>query len=644
MMKVVRTRGGKIFLAVLFGLMSVSLIGFGLPGMNSFGQPNAARVGDFKITALDLEQEFTNVLQNQMRQSGNFVNRTQALEDGVLEDTLARLILRRQMQQAAKDSEIRITDESLATIIRNTEAFQDEDGNFDRERFNFIVYQAGITPEIYAEETKVDLSRGQMSQAVISGVQAPNIMVDLLAAFEARTRDVSFVRVNETTVSMDTEPSDDELATLYEDNLAAFETPERRTVSYMRFGPPDVADRVTVSEEDILAEYNRQIDNFRVGAQRQFDQILIDSLDQADILAGFADSDESFETIVQENLPELNMPVIEVEWAEQDALLPELADVVFAMDVGEISDAIETDLGTFVVRLTGVRDEGIQPLNNVRTGLREQLQRRNAADALFDFSTDIDQALVAGRTLEDIAEEFGLDVRTLPGIGEDGELQGGVEQPTGIDMTLVADEAFYLEIGETSPLLEISNNGYVAVRLDGVTEASTQTLDEAREQLTAIWATTARRRMASEAAATMTDAVANGATWQEAASTTGIELSDEDIFTQTGLSRRNAEENTVVFPALIRTIFDLESVGDADRLRIGNVWYVVRLEGTDSQDVAPATSLLLADNLKESITFDILSQYQLMLDQRYPARINYSVIDYFHNPQDYQNQGHYGGH
>ena len=637
MMRALRGRGGKIFLGALFVLIGASMVSFGLPGMTGFGTPNAARVGDFKITANDLEQEFTNELQNRMQQTGTFVNRAQALDDGVLEETLARMILRMQMQQAAVDSEIRITDETLATMIRNTEGFQDENGNFDRERFNFIIYQAGITPEIYARETRKEVSRGQISQAVISGIQAPNIMVDLLGDFESRTRDVTYVRINEAIVPVTDEPSDEVLQSLYDENTALFQTPERRTLSILQFGPPDVADRVTVTDAQILEEYNRQIDTFRVGAQRRFEQVLLDAPEQAALITAAAESGDSLEAIVAAAVPDLSTPVIEVEWAEEESLLPELADVVFSMSVGEVSDAIETDIGTFVVRLTGEQEEGTRPLDEVRDALTVRLQRRNAATALFDFSADIDQALAAEKTLEEIAEEFNLEVTQLPGIQEDATLMAGVEAPSNLDLQTLADEAFYLELTEKSPLLEIGNNGYMVLRLDAIEEESSEDLEQARDRLVSIWETGQRRRIAADAAATITEAVANGTDWDDAFTEAGLNSDDYDVLTANDVTRRSADGTLA--PALVRTIFDLPEIGSADRLRIGNVWYVVKLEDTKSQEINATEVNNLTENLRQSMTFDILSQYQLMLDQRYPASINYSVIDYFHNPQDYQQQG-----
>ena len=632
MMKVARSTIGKVFMAVLFGLMSLSLLSFGVPGMTSIGQQNAALVGDYKVTATELDQEFSLELQEEMRRTGTFINRMDALEQGKLEESLARLILRRQMQQAAKDAEVLVTDETVAQNIRNTKGFQDDDGNFDRNRFEFILNQANITPELYAAQQKIDLSRGQMSQTIISGVIAPDLMVDLLRDFEGRARNISYISLSEETMPVTGEPDEAALQNLYETSIESFQLPERRKVAVLRFGPTDVENRVTVTDEQVLAEYNRQIEAFRVDAQRRFEQVLVDTPEQADaILAARADNEPLQET-VSKALPDLDTPVLEVDWTEEAALLPELAEQVFSMDVGDVSGAIQTDLGIFVVRLTGTKEAGTRPLDEVRDGIVAQLKRRNATEALFDFSDDIDQALIASRPLEEIAEEYGLTLHTIEGLAEDGTQPYGATRLDGLDYKLVADEAFYLEQGEVSPLLETGGSGYIAVRVEGVTPASTETIDAVHERLVDMWLMLEQRKVAAEAAKVINEALTEGASWEDAIAKAGLEASRIEVKTVTDMTR--GDDNGDLPPSLRRAAFELDKEGSADRLRIGNAWNILRLDGLGQVKISDNLEEQVKGALDNTIAFDLLSQYQRLLDQRYPARINYNVVNGFHTPGD----------
>ncbi|MEM6902349.1 MAG: peptidyl-prolyl cis-trans isomerase [Pseudomonadota bacterium] len=627
MRKMMQNRAGRIVITVLFSLMALSMISFGVTDFSMVGNSNAALVGDHKITALELDQSFSFELAEEQRETGQFVNRVEALTEGRLEEALARLILRRQMQQAATDSEVLITEESLATIIRNNDGFQDENGNFDRERFNFIVYQAGLTPELYASQVKASMTRSQMSQTVLSGIVPPSLMLDVLTEFQGRTRDVSYISISEQAVPIEGEPTEEELAVLYEQNLESFRTPERRSVSVLTFGPGDVVDRVTVTEEQLLAEYNRQIDSFRVDERRRFEQVLLDSQDQADTLLAAATDGDSLADIVNVAFTGNAPFVSDVDWAEREMLLPEMADAVFALQVGEISDPIETDLGLHIVRLTGSQEAGTRPLDDVRTTLTEQVQRRNAADALFEFSSEVDQALINQTPFEQIVEELGGQVIALDGVDENGALPEGTPQPP-FGLTIVAEEAFFLEADEVSPLFESNNGGYLAVRLNGVTPANTRSIDEVRPQLVGLWEDIERRRAMAEVAATVNDEVRDGAEWDAALAAAGLDSSDIDVQQLVQLSR--ADRNTTVAPAILRAIFDLTEPGDTDRLRMGDQWVVMRIEGVASEPVDPRQVNEMRETLTSTLSLDLLSQYQRVLDQRYPARINFNVINSFH--------------
>jgi peptidyl-prolyl cis-trans isomerase D len=627
MMKLVHSRGGKLFLGVLFFFMSLSLLSFGLTDIGGYSQPNAAKVGDFTITATDLDQEFSEAIEEKRRDTGTFITRPQALEQGMLEQSLARLILRRQMQQAAKDAGVAVTDETVATIIRNNSGFKNPEGQFDRERFSFIIEQAGLTPERYADIVRVDTLRGQMSQAVASFVPTPELMLDALREFQGRSRNVSYVRIGEKAVTVTREPTDEELQTVYDQNVEKFSEPERREVTVLGFGPADVAGLVEVDDADIEAEYNRQLDRFKIGERRRFEQILVDSAEDAQKISEAADGrslEESSKAVLGDKAPS----VLQVDWTERGTLLPEIGDAVFALKVGEVSQPIETGLGTHIVQVTGVQEAGTRPLAEVREALAAQLQRQNAADKLFEISAQVEQMLVAQDSLEDIAAKFNLQAHKLEGLGEDGSL-AAFDGPLPPDAQLMADEAFYLEPGEVSPLLEGSQGTYLAVRLESIKPAVIKQLDEVKDEVTTIWQEIEQRSVAAKAAEALNKALAEGKSWDDAKQ--AAELAADAFPTETAKQLLRSEKNDFP-PAAVRTAFDLGKIGDSDRLRIGDEWYVLRLDEVSSEAIGQGASTDLRSKLKDDLVYDLLSQYQRVLDKRYPARINYRVVNAFHKP------------
>jgi peptidyl-prolyl cis-trans isomerase D len=317
--------------------------------------------------------------------------------------------------------------------------------------------------------------------------------------------------------------------------------------------------------------------------------------------------------------------------------LPGLADAVFAMEVGDVSGAIETDLGIFVVRLTGSQEAGTRPVEDVRDALIAQLQRRNATEALFDFSAEIDQALIASQSLEEIAETYNLSLVAIAGLAEDASVPTGSAVPNNIDLKLVADEVFYLEQGEVSPLLESGGSSYVAIRVDGITPESTEPMETVREQLVDMWLALEQRRIAAEAAQIIDEAITAGDDWPTAITKAGLDASRIEIQTVTGLTRR--DEQADLPPSMRRAAFELKEQGNADRLRIADAWNILRLDGLGNAEVDDRMGEQIKTSLNDSIAFDLLSQYQRILDERYPASINYNIINSFHNPAGTQGNG-----
>lgn len=632
MIKLVQTPLGKVLLGMSFLLMSISLLGFGLPNMLSGGKPNVAKVGSFTIGINELNQEFQDDLRTRSHETGVTISWAEGLQRGMLEQSLARLILRRQMQQAALDAGVIVTDDTLATIIKNNKGFGDDDGKFSREKFEFVLKQAGLDPEDYADIVRMDTERGQMSMAVISGIGVPAIMLDNLREFEGRTRDISYVRITDDALPLDQQPTADELQEIYQQNIDTFKQPERRDVTVLAFGPADVAARVEVSDSDIKAEYERQRNNFQIGERRQFEQILMPGTTAAKQVAeGIKDGEtltEAAARILGDGAPQ----AIAVDWNEKGMLLPELADQVFSLKVGKTSAPIETGLGTYLVRVTGIQEAGVRPLADVRDAIKSLLQRQRASDLLFKVSAEVEEQLADENPLEDIAKAQSFKVVTLKGVDKDGQLADPKAQESG-DMGLIAEEAFYQDQGDTSPLLEASQGGYLALRVDHVTPAVTLPLDQVKDQVVAIWRQLALRRLSGKISEQLVDTLNKPADndWKDGFAAAGIAPALLKVERAEQLTRKG--DGSKLPPRLISTVFRLEAPGRTDRLRIGDDWYVVRLESIASKALGKVEADELRGELKETLGFDLLSQYQRELDQRYPATVNYQTVNNYFKKQ-----------
>ena len=152
------------------------------------------------------------------------------------------------------------------------------------------------------------------------------------------------------------------------------------------------------------------------------------------------------------------------------------------------------------------------------------------------------------------------------------------------------------------------------------------------ERLVDMWLMLEQRKFAAEAAKVIDEALTEGASWEDAIAKAGLKASRIEVQTVTDMIR--GDESDSLSPSLRRAAFELDTEGSADRLRIGNAWNILRLDGLGQVQLSENLEEQVKGAVENTIAFDLLSQYQRLLDQRYPARVNYSVVNGFHTPGD----------
>jgi parvulin-like peptidyl-prolyl isomerase len=85
----------------------------------------------------------------------------------------------------------------------------------------------------------------------------------------------------------------------------------------------------------------------------------------------------------------------------------ELTDFAFNSDSGAISEAITTGNAFLVARLDQIIPESYRPLEEVRDGIVQRLQRERRVDLAYQRADELENEIKSGKTLDQIAQEIG---------------------------------------------------------------------------------------------------------------------------------------------------------------------------------------------------------------------------------------------
>lgn len=161
-----------------------------------------------------------------------------------------------------------------------------------------------------------------------------------------------------------------ELAQIKEDMLA-------------NFAIKKVVENITVTDDEVKADYDNNPDKFKTGESVEASHILVDSEDKArELLDKINAGEVSFEDAARENssCPSSQNGGSLGEFT-RGQMVPEFDNACFSMEVGEISAPVKTQFGYHLIKLTGKKESTVLSFDEVKDSLRQQLigeKRQNA--------------------------------------------------------------------------------------------------------------------------------------------------------------------------------------------------------------------------------------------------------------------------
>jgi len=617
-------------------LLSLLIVSFGAWGIGDFltsgGEaPPAIVVGDVHVGTEYLRTEFNRDVSALRQRMGGSLTTEQAIQLGLLDRTIGRVITDITLSQTAADWGIVVPDTAVAKAIRETPAFQSgdtqADRHFDRALYERLLALNGLSEKDYVQSVRNDLIHATVTEPVVAGATAPAALVDALYRFHHEMRAGESVAVTIADMPLpEAGPDDSTLETLYQDNLDRFTAPEYRAVTAIVLGEDQARSHITISDEAIAEAYAQRQEEFTQPDRRLVSQVLVGDEATAQAVVDAARAGADLATAAAEAGAPAPKDMGEVA---PGSLPGDLGAAVFALDVGAVSDPVKSAFGWHVFRVRDDRPGGVQPLDAVRDTLREELVQQRVMDTLYDLSVQVDDALGGGATLEQAAESLGVDLLTVEAVdaqgnGPDGQPVPGLPEASGFLSTV-----FSADDGETS-LMQETGRGYFVVRIDSTTPAAPRPLEAVRDQLMALWAQRQQETRANDVAKRIAAAAGEVSTLEAAAGVEGLSVAPLPAVYRDG---RAVDPDSRPIPGqLVQALFDMDK-GDLRVVEAGSAVYVVRLtqitqggEGAGDGDDTAAAKDTLARQLGSAIADDLYVEFTDALSRRLGVTVNRPVI------------------
>lgn len=478
---------------VILGLI---FIAFAFWGLDSYLQSSvvnfAARVNDAEISVRQHDNAYQTLVQRVRESIGKDYEKAGYNEDMLRKQALQGLITDELFVQAAESAGFSVGDAMIAAQINSIEAFR-QDGRFSKEQYQRVLSYQGMSPGLFEWTLQRELIADQLKNGIALTAAATEEHFSRLFRLDGQQRRFDHLRLPADLVSDQVSVSEADLEAYYAKHTAEFMTREQARVQYVELNGAEIRLDSTVDEAQIEALYAEQAERFVVPEERRARHILISTPDSSEQAVNAArdkvqqvverlDAGEDFAALAAElsDDPASAAAGGDLGFFGPGIMTPDFEQAVFAMNVGERSEPVQTSFGFHVIELTEIKPEQRTPLAAVRDELISELQSEERDDMFYELSDTLANiAFEQPDTLEGIAEALELEIRESGWIGRDGGPGIGgnddiVEAVFGVDV---------LQNGNNSTPIEIAENHVVVLRILEHQEARPRPLDEVREQV-----------------------------------------------------------------------------------------------------------------------------------------------------------------
>lgn len=146
-----------------------------------------------------------------------------------------------------------------------------------------------------------------------------------------------------------------------------------------------------VTDEELQAAYDSVFADVEPATEYDASHILVETEEEAaELVTLLADGADFAELAMERSTGPSGPNGGQLGWFSQGMMVPPFEEAVMALEVGEVSEPVETQFGWHVIILNDSRTEELPAIENIRGELEEQVRQGRVDDLLTQLTTDGD--------------------------------------------------------------------------------------------------------------------------------------------------------------------------------------------------------------------------------------------------------------
>ncbi len=262
--------------------------------------------------------------------------------------------------------------------------------------------------------------------------------------------------------------NDKELLDYFNNNSAEYMTNEERNISFIVINKSDFKKNFSLSEDKLKEYYNKNKNLFVNPEERSFKQFNFKSNEEANNfkLSISGKSSEEIIKFAEEN----NIIFNEFKNVDKNKVLEQLANAIFVLDKGNISDVIQTALAYHIIILDEIFPEKELKFDEVKEEINNTLTNFELDNYFIELKSSLDQQILDGFSITEIADQNNLKLinkkKIINNINED--------DPT---LSNIISFSFNQNKDFVSDLVDIDSDTSFIVNIDDIYPSKIETID-----------------------------------------------------------------------------------------------------------------------------------------------------------------------
>ncbi len=304
-----------------------------------------------------------------------------------------------------------LDDTTIAKVTKKNFPNLYKNNKLDNDILNTFLRQQGLKIEDLVDLINFETRSNVFDQLFFQKNYPSKLQINF-NKYDNQSREIDLLKISYNKINLENYNKEKitkdniELLDYFNNNSAEYMTNEERDISYILINKSDFRDNFLPSENSLNEYYNNNKNLFINPEERSFKQFNFKSKKEADdfkIKVSGKTNEEIFKYAEENNIIFNNFKNI-----DKNKVLEQLANTIFELDKGSMSDVVQTTLAYHIIILDEIFPEKELTFDEVKNEINNTLINFEADNYFNELKSSLDQQILDGFSITEIADQNNL--------------------------------------------------------------------------------------------------------------------------------------------------------------------------------------------------------------------------------------------